>query len=193
VHPVRGERRETGEDALTARWVRERRLLAKPHTELLGPLVLIVFLVVLLDQGSKLLVDAVLSRGQSVPLVDGFVRFVYVRNSGAAFGIFRGTGTPLVFISVAASVLVLLYLLLVPPERASSRRALALVLGGALGNMVDRVGRSGEVIDFIDMGVTDRLRWPAFNVADIAVTVGVLLLVLEFLWDGRRANREPSV
>jgi len=173
--------------------VGEKRPFAKPHTELLRPLVLVVFLVVVLDQASKLLVDAVLSRGQSVSLLDGFLRLVYVRNSGAAFGVFRGTGTPLVFVSVAASVLVLLYLLLVPPERASSRRALALVLGGAIGNMIDRVGRAGEVIDFIDMGVSERLRWPAYNVADIAVTVGVLLLVLEFLWDGRRARRESSV
>ena len=62
----------------------------------------------------------------------------------------------------------------------------ALVLGGAVGNMVDRILRSGQVVDFIEVGISPTLRWPAFNVADIAVTLGVALLVVEFLWDARR-------
>ena len=90
------------------------------------------------------------------------------------------------FISIAASALVLLYLFAVPPERVLGRRALALVLGGAVGNMLDRIFRGGEVIDFIEMGIGPRLRWPAYNLADVAVTVGVALLVVEFLWDARR-------
>ncbi len=152
-------------------------------------LALVAFSVVLLDHVTKFLVTSQVSPGSAIPVLGDCLRLVYVRNSGAAFGLFRDSGTPLVFISIAASILVLLYLFIVPRERVLGRRALALILGGALGNMLDRIFRSGEVVDFIDMGIGQRFRWPAYNVADIAVTVGVALLVVEFIWDaGRRAD-----
>ncbi|MCK4548462.1 MAG: signal peptidase II [Candidatus Eisenbacteria sp.] len=146
---------------------------------------LIALGVVALDQAAKILVDVTLSAGATVPLIGNHLQLVYVRNSGAAFGLLRDSGVPFVLVSIAASVLVLLYLLLISPRRVLGRRALALILGGAVGNMTDRILRSGEVVDFIDMGITPRLRWPTFNVADIAVTLGVVLLVVEFLWDTR--------
>lgn len=142
---------------------------------------------------TKVLVDAFLSPGSSIPLLGLYLRLVYVRNPGAAFGLFRDSDAPFVVISIAASVLVLLYLLLVPPRRVLARQALGLILGGAVGNMIDRLLRSGEVIDFIEVGVSARLRWPAFNVADIGVTLGVVLLVVEFLWDARNRSRGPRV
>jgi signal peptidase II len=129
-----------------------------------------------------------MSPGAAIPIIGDYVRLVYVRNPGGAFGILRNTGTPFVFISIAASILVLLYLYIVPPSRRLARLGLACVLGGAVGNMLDRCFRSGEVVDFIEIGVSPGLRWPAFNVADIAVTLGVALLVVEFIWDGRRKS-----
>jgi signal peptidase II len=149
---------------------------------------LIALAVVLVDQATKILVDTTLSPGSAVPVVEGFFRLVYVRNSGAAFGLLRNSGVPFVLISIAASILVLLYLFIISPRRTLGRHALALILGGAVGNMVDRIFRSGEVVDFIEIGISQRLRWPAFNVADIAVTVGVALLVVEFLWDTKQSR-----
>jgi len=147
---------------------------------------LIALAIVALDQVTKALVHLSVPAGVAIPVVGDYIRLVHVRNSGAAFGLFRDSGAPFVFISIAASVLVLLYLLVVPVRRILGRRALGFVLGGAVGNMIDRCMRSGEVIDFIEIGLGPRLRWPAFNVADIAVTVGVALLVMEFLWHPRR-------
>lgn len=192
MHPLSGTGGSTGGSILNTEPTggvvrRGRRRLAS-----LGPLGLIALSVVLLDHATKILVVARMSRGSTVPILGDYFRLVYVRNSGAAFGLFRDSGTPLVFISIAASALVLLYLLAVPPERVLGRRALALVLGGAVGNMLDRIFRGGEVIDFIEMGIGRGLRWPAYNLADVAVTVGVAFLVVEFLWDARRRTHGPS-
>jgi signal peptidase II len=158
----------------------------------MAPLGLVALAIVLLDHATKILVAARMTPGSVTPLLGDTLRLVYVRNSGGAFGLLRDSGTPFVFISIAASVLVFLYLYLVPPHRVLGRWALAVILGGALGNMIDRVFRSGEVIDFIEMGIGSKLRWPAYNVADIAVTVGVALLVIEFLWDTGRNKEESS-
>ncbi len=158
----------------------------------MAPLGLVALAIVLVDHATKIFVAARMAPGSTVPLLGDYLRLVYVRNSGGAFGLLRDSGTPFVFISIAASLLVFLYLYLVPPRRVLGRWALAVILGGALGNMIDRVFRSGEVIDFIEMGISSKLRWPAYNVADMAVTVGVALLVIEFLWDTGRNKDESS-
>lgn len=144
--------------------------------------------IVLLDQVTKVFVDANLAPGIAVPILGDYFRLVYVRNPGAAFGLLRDSGAPFVAISIAASILVFLYLFVLPAGRRLGRLGLACILGGAVGNMLDRCFRSGEVVDFIEIGVSSRLRWPAFNVADIAVTLGVALLVVEFIWDGRQKS-----
>ncbi len=104
----------------------------------------------------------------------GFVRIVRVENSGAAFGIFRDQRLALVAISTIAVLALVLFLL--PAFRrnpyldnALSRPALALILGGTIGNLIDRL-RIGHVTDFVSVGF-----WPAFNVADASITVGVIL------------------
>lgn len=125
----------------------------------------------------------------AVPIVGSFIQFTHIRNSGVAFGLLGNRGIPFVFVSLAAMMLVVISLRRVPKDAHSIRYALAAILGGAAGNLVDRV-RFQEVIDFIDIGIGG-LRWPVFNVADIAVTAGVLLFIVGSLL-GRREPEEAT-
>jgi signal peptidase II len=122
--------------------------------------------VVALDQGTKALVVASIERGEEVRFFIG-VDLTHVRNTGVAFGAFEGAGTLVAAISALALVGLLVYFGL-----NATRRALwlpvAAVLGGAVGNLVDRA-RLGAVVDFVDP-----IAWPAFNVADVAIVLGIL-------------------
>jgi signal peptidase II len=111
-----------------------------------------------------------------VSVIGEFVRFTYVRNSGVAFGLGAGLPFPYYLFSIAA-VLAIVVLFIRGRVRGTGRRlALALILGGALGNLVDRLS-TGLVVDFIDVGL-GRWHWPVFNVADSAVSIGVVLFAL---------------
>jgi signal peptidase II len=137
--------------------------------------------ILLVDQVTKALAASQLPPGDTVRVWGDLVRLTLVRNRGAAFGLLQGNIPFLVLASIAAIGVVAYALVLLPPDRHRDRIALGLVGGGALGNLVDRV-RLGEVVDFLDVGWGDRYRWPTFNVADSAVTLGVALM---FLWVGR--------
>ncbi len=122
-----------------------------------------------------------------VSVIGEFLRFVYVRNSGSAMGLFPVGRVVLVGISLAASIF-LIYLYRTSDPRLKIRRgAMAAILGGAVGNLVDRVFYGGHVVDFIDVGIGTH-RFYTFNVADMGVTVGGTLLFLCILFDGRRSH-----
>ncbi len=127
--------------------------------------------VVVLDQATKAGVRAWLALEESWPAHDWPLRLVHFTNTGAAFGLFQNAAPLLAVASLAGIALILAYLF--SPEFAQTpiRLALSLILGGALGNLIDRVTR-GEVVDFIKVP-----QWPAFNVADSAITIGVTLLL----------------
>lgn len=132
--------------------------------------------VVLLDQLTKALVRGNFALGESVPVIDGVLWLTRVRNTGAAFGLLRGWQWLLVAIAFVVLGAVTWALVRLKPESRVARTALALIAGGALGNLIDRVA-SGGVTDFFDLG------WfPVFNVADIALDVGVALLVVWLLF-----------
>ncbi len=143
-------------------------------------------LVLLLDQASKLAVIEQLAAYVDVIAITGFFNLVHVHNTGAAFSLFadqpgwqRGF-----FIGVAAlAAAVILYLLHKTQGRRLFSIALALILGGAIGNVIDRI-LYGHVIDFLDVYV-GRWHWPAFNVADAAISIGAVMLI----WDGMRKPR----
>jgi len=143
----------------------------------------------LLDQVTKQIALHTLYPHSPVPLLGDVLRLTLIHNRGAAFGL--TIGGPLVHTAVAVGALGLLawmYLGL-PPGARLQRGALALVLGGALGNIADRV-RLREVVDFIDVGLSaEGWRWPVFNVADSCVTVGVLLLLLSY---SRQKRSSPA-
>lgn len=147
--------------------------------------------VVALDVGTKWLVQRSLNLGESVPVAGDLVRLTYVLNPGAAFGFSVGPHSRMIFglLAVCAAVLILAVVRQTPPGEHPRLAALALILGGAFGNLVDRVRHAGGVVDFLDVGLGS-FRWPIFNVADVGVTSGAVLLVLllwsEEEWDAAR-------
>lgn len=136
--------------------------------------------IVLLDQATKLLVDRTMSLHDSIPVIDNFFSLTYIRNTGAAFGIFADSHelfrlTFLIAFSLAAIGFILVMLRRLPESETALTVALSLILGGAVGNLIDRV-IYGEVIDFLDF-YWSGYHWPAFNVADSCITVGVLIML----------------
>ena len=134
-----------------------------------------------LDLLTKALVQREIAYRESVGIVGDVVRFTYIVNEGAAFGLHLGDASKPIFLvlSALAALLVLAVYFVGEEEGWLKRFALALILGGALGNIHDRVVH-GSVVDFIDIGL-GAYRWPIFNLADIAVTVGATLLGLAYL------------
>jgi signal peptidase II len=127
-------------------------------------------LVVVLDQVTKAIAADALGRGESVDLLLGF-ELVDVRNTGIAFGLLADGQTLVITVTAAALALILGYFAL-NPSRPGLWVAVGILIGGAIGNLADRL-RNDEVIDFIDPPM-----WPAFNVADIAIVAGIVLIVL---------------
>jgi signal peptidase II len=156
---------------------------------------LIALSVILLDQATKHIIVRSLRLGQDIPVVPGFFDIVYVLNPGAAFGFLatlsEGVRNPFfVFISLAAVILIVFYHTRYLRSHQLATIALGLILGGAIGNLVDRL-RYGVVVDFLDVHLYE-YHWPAFNVADSAISVGVSLMVLDMLLDWLRDERAKS-
>jgi signal peptidase II len=148
------------------------------------PYLSLSLLIVALDQATKFAVDRFLSLHESRSLVPGVLSFTYVRNRGAAFGILSEAALPhqtLFFslVSFLALAGIVAYALWLPAHERLSQVALGLVMGGAVGNLLDRA-RHGYVVDFVDV-FWGTHHWPAFNVADSAITTGVALVVLDML------------
>ena len=143
-------------------------------------LLIVAPLVLILDQVTKYLVNANLAPYASVTLIENFFYLSHVRNPGGAFGVLSWM-SPNVFVVVSALAIGVVFIFFASLEKSQrlAAVALALILGGAVGNLVDRV-RLGQVIDFIDIH-WHSLKWPAFNVADSAITIGVLLLIIELI------------
>lgn len=150
-------------------------------------LILTFAIVLLLDQGTKYVVQDAMELYASIPIIGDYVRLTYIRNPGAAFGISIGNPTLFILLSFLACGVMGYYFLRLPAGERWGRFALTLILGGAVGNLIDRIWY-GEVTDFIEVGI-DTYRWPVFNVADMAVTIGVALLFLRL----SRAQTAPSL
>ena len=148
------------------------------------------FIIIVLDQVTKAWIEKVMMLHDSNAIIPGFFNLTLIRNPGAAFGIFADGGGSLrtaFFITVsfvAMGVLTFLYTT-APPASLMLRLALSLVMGGAIGNLIDRI-RFGEVVDFLDFYV-GQYHWPAFNVADSCISIGVTLLIVHTLFH-RHAN-----
>jgi signal peptidase II len=140
-------------------------------------------LVVFLDQGTKLLATHYLELRQPVPLLPG-LNLTLLHNTGAAFSMLSQAGGWqrwfFVLLALCISAVIVIWLASLPKYKHWMSCALALILGGAVGNLVDRLLLS-YVVDFIDVYYRD-WHWPAFNVADSAITVGAVMLVIDTLW-----------
>ena len=135
----------------------------------------VLLFVFLADQLTKFFALQTLAGVDSVPVISGIFYFTLVHNTGVAFGFFRQHPQLLLGLISLSLCFLLVWGIRVPPQQKTQRFALALILGGALGNWVDRL-RYGAVIDFLDFRV-----WPVFNVADSAITVGVTLFAWHLL------------
>jgi signal peptidase II len=155
---------------------------------------LTILLIVIADQFTKSFVVNHMSVLQSIPWIGDTIRWTYVHNDGMAFSMTYLGGRSLGVISLVAAILFSIFLSRMRDEPRSFQILLAMVIGGAIGNTIDRL-RLGFVIDFIDVDLPDRLmeRWPVFNVADSAVSVGVTLMILMLLfraiWTHEGQNR----
>ena len=146
-------------------------------------------LVIVLDQTTKYLAETLLVMHQPVPVLPSF-NFMLTYNTGAAFSFLAGAGgwQRWLFLGLGSlvSIGLMVWLRRLKPGEKWLATALALILGGAIGNLIDRAWL-GKVIDFIQL-YYDRWYWPAFNIADSAITLGAALLVLESLWPRNTSN-----
>lgn len=133
-------------------------------------LALVIFL---LDQGTKYIVMKNLNLYQVMSVLP-FFNLVYYRNIGSAFGMLKGLGNPF-FILISAAAIVAITVMII--KDSGSRTGLSLILGGAAGNLTDRI-MNGYVVDFLEV-YAGNFYWPAFNVADSALTIGIMLLILD--------------
>jgi signal peptidase II len=135
----------------------------------------ISFLVVLADSLTKMLVVNTMQEGMSIPVIKGIFNFTYILNSGAAFGMLEHNRTFFIALTVAVLVIAFVARKQILSEPAWFKYGMALFLGGAIGNLIDRIA-TGLVVDFFDFII-----WPVFNVADIAICVGVGMIIWSIL------------
>ena len=153
---------------------------------------ILAIILVALDQATKVWVQNSISIYENIPVVQGFFDLVHVLNRGAAFGFLNRADIhwqTYFFIAVSALAVVLIFHLVKTVDREDPFlfTGLGCILGGALGNMIDRI-RIGQVIDFLDFHIAGH-HWPAFNVADIAISTGALLLLISFYRRKKNASR----
>jgi signal peptidase II len=147
----------------------------------LGPSMAIASVVVAADQVTKALVRSRLAEGEAWPSPDALLAISHVENSGAAFGMFQDAGAWLLAVTVLGVAAVFAYLWRFPPRNGYYLVALSLIFGGAVGNLIDRATK-GTVTDFIDP-----THYPAFNLADSSIVIGVCAIVLLSFIEERRA------
>ena len=145
-------------------------------------------LVIMLDQLTKLLADRFLSTHASTPVIPGFFDLVLAYNTGAAFSFLADAGGWqrwfFTVLALGVSIFLILWLKRLQPSEKMTAIALALILGGAIGNLIDRI-LYGHVIDFIHWFYRD-FSWPAFNIADSAITLGAALLIIHAIFFDNR-------
>ena len=147
----------------------------------------------LLDQVTKLYIDRGMQLFDSIPVLTNFFHITYVRNRGAAFSFLSDASWRLPFfigISLVASVAILVAFHKLRDDQKLAQGSLAMIFSGAIGNLIDRL-RLGEVIDFLDAHWY-RHHWPAFNVADSLICVGVFLLAVDMLLEDKRSKVRSS-
>jgi len=141
----------------------------------------------LVDQATKLYVDKVMSLYQTIPVIDGLFNIFYIRNKGAAFSFLSNASWRIPFfvtISLVASIAIIIGIYKLREDQKLAQVSMAMIFTGAVGNLIDRV-RMGEVIDFLDVYWKTH-HWPAFNVADSLICVGVALLALDMFREEKR-------
>lgn len=154
-------------------------------------LFIIGIIIVVIDQSTKLYIAKTLPLHQSIEVIKGYFDIIHIRNRGAAFGLFSGMeGTFVtiffIIISLIAISVILFSFTQIERDNYLAHGGLFLILGGAVGNLIDRIWH-GEVVDFLDLYWHD-YHWPAFNIADAFITVGVGILIWEMVIASHRGG-----
>ena len=140
--------------------------------------ILFALFIILLDQASKIYIQYNMHIGESIPVIEGIFHITYIENPYTAFGLFRyQTIFFVIAASISAILIILIYKKIIFKKDPFMYIPLTLVLGGAVGNLIDRVRIDGRVIDFIDFRI-----WPVFNFADSAIVCGMLILLIHVLF-----------
>ena len=160
-----------------------------------GLLIGVSLIIVSLDQLTKLLIINTMQLHESTPVVAGFFNLTYIRNPGAAFGLFATTNSAfrlIFFVGTSIFALGLLGTIFyrMHPDDVWGQLTVSSIVGGAIGNLLDRL-QHGEVVDFLDVYI-GRYHWPAFNVADAAISVGVFSLLIIFALDKKKNDSSPE-
>ena len=174
----------TPDTAFRPRPTLAQRIAGRWRTDLI--FFIVAAAVVALDQFTKWLVRSNLGLYESWPSDGGVISIVHVVNSGAAFGILQGQTPFLIVTSLLGLGAILLYYIYPPMDHGVIRLALGMQLGGAIGNLLDRV-RMGEVTDFIHVG-----RWPTFNVADASITISIVVVLIFFALQETDAGKKSA-
>ncbi len=152
--------------------------------------ILIAAILIILDQVSKLVIQGMFNVGEKLEILPGIINFTYVQNRGAAFGMFSSHRWFFMALSILVIILILVYLLKFKTTHFLGTLSLGLILGGGVGNMIDRI-RLGYVIDFIDFCAFDFWKW-VFNIADCGVTVGCALFFVYLLFFDTENNKKSA-
>lgn len=139
-----------------------------------------------LDQITKLIVIKTMLVGQSIPVLSDVFHITYVQNYGAAFGLFQKKWYLFITVAAISISVIIYYSKFLAPNNLWVQLALALLLAGALGNLIDRL-KYKFVIDFLDLRF-----WPVFNIADIVIDVGVGMLIVEMFWESHEEVKESE-
>jgi signal peptidase II len=145
---------------------------------------------IIIDQITKIAIDRSMQLFDSIPIIEHFFNITYVRNKGAAFSFLSNASWRLPFfitISIVAALVILVAFRRLRDDQQMAHISLAMIFSGAVGNLIDRI-RLGEVIDFLDVHWY-RHHWPAFNVADSLICVGVFLLAVDMILEEKRLKK----
>lgn len=145
--------------------------------------------ILVIDQITKYLVVSHFSLQESITLIPGLFNLTYIHNRGAAFGIFQNQTLPFILVTLAALIAGVWVLYKRLFDHALMDWAILLVMSGGLGNLIDRVFRQGNVVDFIE---TAFMKFPVFNIADCAVVIGAGLMILYFILDTFKFKKANS-
>jgi len=164
------------------------------YLQALWPVLLIAAVIIVSDQWTKEWIRQNIPLYESMiisPALGEYFLFEHVNNYGAAFGILQNQGNFFIIVAAVVVVAILYYVIVLPPEQRWLRFLLGLQLGGAIGNVIDRLNQ-GYVTDFVKMGVPGSYYWPNYNIADSAIVCGVIGLAAVVLWDDIRQQRQQK-
>jgi signal peptidase II len=145
-------------------------------------------ILIIIDQATKMLVKHFMQERDSIAVIGDVLRLTFIKNPGMAFGIQIGGKLFYTIFASIACVVILVYLFRLKPENFWARFALASIFGGAVGNLIDRFNH-GEVVDFIDVRI---IHWPVFNFADIAVSIGMIILIAIVIFERSTEESEEE-